>query len=317
MQNQILLTGATGFVGRSLLRYYKSMGENSPKVIAISRNPERFWSAYPELKKAAKWISADILIPESLPKHLPCTHIIHAAADSITRPESSVLDHYDQIVLGTRNMLESAIASGAKRFLFVSSGAVYGPQPLHIKTISESYCGMPDPLDSRNVYGVSKRTAEHLCALYAEKYDIDTIVARCFAFVGQDLPLDKHFAIGNFIRDALYRDEITVSGDGKEVRSYLDQSDLAVWLMVLLEKGKSGYPYNVGSDQPITILDLAQLVRDTISPKKKVHVSGKHSSTDRDRSCYLPDITRAREEFGLKVTVSLPDAIFNTALAHQ
>jgi len=74
------------------------------------------------------------------------------------------------------------------------------------------------------------------------------VVARCFAFVGADLPLNVHFAIGNFIRDALTADALTVSGDGTPLRTYLDQSDLAHWLFTMLERGRSGEDYNVSSD---------------------------------------------------------------------
>jgi len=161
-------------------------------------------------------------------------------------------------------------------------------------------------------YGVAKRGAEHLCALYRHAYGLETVVARCFAFVGPDLPLDVHFAIGNFIRDALTADAITVGGDGSPLRSYLDQRDLAEWLSVLLLKGRSGHAYNVGSDQSIRIGDLAHLVRDTLSPGKPVHIKGVPDARQH-RNIYVPDITKAKTELGLRVSVSLTDAIAHAA----
>ena len=153
--------------------------------------------------------------------------------------------------------------------------------------------------------------------LYKDKYGIETVIARCFSFVGRDLPLNVHFAIGNFIRDALWRDEITVSGDGLAVRSYLDQTDLAVWLITILENGRSGYAYNVGSDKSIEIAQLARLVRDIISPLKKIVIRGKQSETELCRLRYVPNITRARQELGLKVTVPLEEAIRISALTNR
>jgi dTDP-glucose 4,6-dehydratase len=185
-----------------------------------------------------------------------------------------------------------------------------------MEQIPEDYNGIPDPLNPQNAYSVAKRCAEHLCALYQDRYGLQTIVSRCFAFIGRDLPLDVHFAIGNFIRDALYRDEITVAGDGTAVRAYLDQRDLAVWLTTLMEKGQGGRAYNVGSDQAITIANLADQVRDLLSPGKPVHILGK-AEVSGDRSRYVPDISRARTELALDVTIPLAEAIRATAEANK
>ena len=125
-------------------------------------------------------------------------------------------------------------------------GGVYGAQPTDLDIIPETYHGMPDPLHAANAYGVAKRQAEHLCALYADRFGIEPVIARCFAFVGEDLPLDVHFAIGNFIRDALFRDEITVNGDGSPIRSTWTRLELARWLLVMLRHGEAGRAYNVG-----------------------------------------------------------------------
>ena len=171
---------------------------------------------------------------------------------------------------------------------------------------------MPDPLNSNNAYGVAKRAAEHLCAIYSDQYNLETVIARCFAFVGPDLPLEVHFAIGNFIRDALWRDEITVSGDGTAVRSYMDQRDLASWLLAILEHGKSGHAYNLGSDQPITISDLAYLVRDIISPVKFVRILGK-SIDDNGRNRYVPNIDKAQQSLDLTLRYTLKQSIQSTS----
>jgi UDP-glucuronate decarboxylase len=315
-QDHILLTGGTGFFGKALLRYWVEKAKNGkkmPLVTILSRDPRRFGILYPELIEKP-WLfmhHGDITKPNTFPKKIAFTHVIHAAADSTLGPKLTPLERYDQIVDGTRNLLDFATSSGAKRFLFTSSGAVYGTQPPHLERITEDWHGMPDPLTPNNAYGVAKRAAEHLCVLYGQKYNIETVIARCFAFVGPDLPLDVHFALGNFIRDALWRDEITVSGDGTPLRSYLYQKDLADWLITLLNNAQSGQAYNVGSDQAISIAELAYLVRDIIAPKKLVKFINS-SDLNKNRNIYIPSIQKAKNELKLEVKVSLSEAIRNT-----
>lgn len=308
----LLVTGGTGFFGLALLRHWQALGGDAPRVTVLSRDPERFAARYPDLAGLVEWVRGDVLKPDSLPHGQRYSHVLHGATDSTFGAKLSSLERYIQIVDGTRNILEFAVETGVSRFLLTSSGGVYGPQSQEIGRIPETYNGMPDPLSSHNAYSVAKRCAEHLCALYQERYGIQAVIARCFAFVGRDLPLNVHFAIGNFIRDALWADGITVSGDGTPLRSYLDQRDLAVWLMTLLEKGQGGRAYNVGSDAAISIADLAHLVRDIVSPGKPVRILGK-ADANGARSRYVPDIYRARAELGLEVTIQLADAIRTTA----
>lgn len=316
---KLLLTGGTGFFGRALLRHWLKINQEDASsvlnITVLTRSPETFCTAYPEFKNLP-WLhfhSGDILHSNTLPHKQYFTHILHAAADSTTGPELSPLQRYEQIVTGTRNLLDFALDCGAKRFLLTSSGAVYGIQPQGMVGVPESYNGIPDPLNPKNAYGLAKRTAEHLCALYQNAYGLETVIARCFAFVGRDLPLDVHFAVGNFIRDALWRDAIIVAGDGSPVRSYLDQCDLAAWLLVLLEKGQSAQAYNVGSDEAITIRDLAYLVRDTLAPDKPVHIQRESAADNAHRNRYVPDVSKIRNELGVQIQIPLTDAIRATA----
>jgi len=311
---RILLTGGTGFFGRALLRHWADAEVPPRAVWVLTRAPARFARAHPALA-AAPWLTlhpGDILAPASLPRGVAFDRLLHAAADSAPAVPLSPLDQYAQIVDGTRHLLDFAVAQGIPRVLFVSSGGAYGPQPPDLERIPETYRGMPDPLEARNSYGVAKRTAEHLCALYRERHGLETVVARCFAFVGRDLPLRAHFAIGNFIRDALEAPAITVAGDGTPVRSYMDQRDLAAWLMALLERGRSGEAYNVGSDEAVTVRELAHLVRDIVAPDKPVQVAAGPAGTGAGNR-YVPAIEKARRELGVSPTISLRSAIQDTA----
>ena len=320
---KLFITGGTGFFGKSILRYLQtkfSLDESDmPEIVVVlSRDPERFLFQNPEFQNLS-WLEfhrGDIVSPATFPENIKFTHVIHAAADSTDTAKMSNLDRYHQIVDGSRNILDFAVRVGAEKFLLTSSGGAYGRQPPNLLSIPETYCGMPNPLISQNAYGVGKRQSELLCALYSEQFGLQCVVARCFAFVGPDLPLDAHFAIGNFIHDALYKKVITVSGDGSPFRSYLYQQDLAHWLFRLLLDGGGSQAYNVGSDRAISIVDLAKLVRDQIAPQKEVIIRGKIKE-DSERNLYIPDIQKAIMEMGLSVSISLPEAIQLTAMRHQ
>ncbi len=318
---RILVTGGTGFFGRALLRHWLAQAEAGakvPRVLALSRNPAAFLRRYPVFSNVP-WLgfhTGDILNPDSLPRAEVFTHVLHAATDSTLGPRVAPLELFRQIFDGTRNLLDLAVATGARRFLLTSSGAIYGPQPPDLPALAEDWPGSPDLRNPANAYGLGKRAAEHLCALYQDAHGIETVVARCFAFVGPDLPLDVHFAIGNFIRDALTREAITVSGDGTPLRTYLDQADLAQWLVTLLERGRLGEVYNVGSDEVVSIAELAHLVRDILAPDKPVRILVAATDTA-GRNRYVPDIRKVRDELGLDVTIPLTESIRHTGAANR
>jgi dTDP-glucose 4,6-dehydratase len=319
----LLISGGTGFFGKALLRFWlspKGEAHRPSSAIILSRSPDRFLETYPEFLEAnwITWVTADLTRPESMlgVEVAGVSHVLHAATESTLGPALTYQKQFDQILEGTRNMLALALRAGRPRFLLTSSGGVYGNFPPGLSHVSESYLGIPDPLAPRSAYSIAKRVSEHLCALAANEHGLPVIISRPFAFCGPDLPLDVHFAIGNFIRDALCAEKITVSGDGSPVRSYLDQDDLAAWLMSLLTDGQPGQAYNIGSDEPISILDLAHLVRDLISPNKRVEVLKAYDGVA-DRQYYVPNISKITKALGVRQTVSLKESIIQSADANR
>ena len=307
----ILLTGGTGFFGKALIREFLATElVNETNLTIVSRNPAQFEKNYPDLLdiKSIRIVKGNIENINSLPNDKRYSHIIHAATDSTLGPQLNPIVRYNQIVKGTSNLLEFAVTNKAERFLLTSSGGIYGPQPDEIDFISEDYLGSPLLTEVSAAYSHGKRAAEHLCALYSESFGIDFTIARCFTFVGRDLPFNVHFAIGNLMNDALYNSDIVIKGDGTPIRSYLDQRDLAKWLWTLLFEGKNGEIYNVGSDRAISILELAHTIRRLLSPNKAIVIKGKNNPISY-RNRYIPDISKINRELSLAPEYNLEEAI--------
>ena len=312
---RIFITGGTGFFGcwllESLIWANDKLGLNT-EVVVLTRNYDAFRKKAPHL---ANHPSIQFIIGDVTSFNFPegnFSYVIHAATEASAKlNEENPLLMFDTIVQGTRHTLEFAKLCQAKKFLLTSSGAVYGKQPSALTHIPEDYIGAPDPTHAQSAYGEGKRAAEMLCTLYGKQYGFETKIARCFAFVGPYLPLDTHFAIGNFIRDGLQGGPILVNGDGTPYRSYLYAADLAVWLWTILLKGRSCYPYNVGSDVDITISNVARLVGSVFQPPIEV-VIAKKPSGEKPGQRYVPLTTRAFSELGLKPIIALEEAIQRT-----
>jgi len=321
----VFITGATGFFGiwllETLLAANREFSLNC-RVLGLSRDPARFARKAHHLATdpAVSWIEADVrdfAFPAG-----PVTHVIHAATESSTTlnaddPQAM----FDVCVEGTRRVLALAREKRPARMLLTSSGAVYGRQSPELSHVPEDFTGGPDPLDPRNAYAEGKRAAEHLCAIAClpppAGAGLHISIARCFAFVGPHLPLDIHFAIGNFIRDALAGGPIRVNGDGTPYRSYLYAADLAEWLFTILLRGRAGRAYNVGSEEAVSIRELAERVA---SVAASVRADGRQPAIeiarqgrpDASAERYIPSCSTAHAAFGCTSCVSLDEAIART-----
>jgi len=311
---RIFITGGTGFFGCWLLESFAHANAQlglQAHAVVLTRDPAGFAAKAPHLAKRSdiEFLAGDVRT-FSFPDG-PFAHVIHAGTTSSAPVEPGEM--FATIVDGTRRVLEFAAGHGTGKLLLVSSGAVYGRQPSDLTHIREDYPGAPDPLAPASAYGEGKRAAELMCALASRKPGFEAKIARCFAFAGPYLPLDAHFAIGNFIRDALGGGPIRVAGDGTPHRSYLYAADLAVWLWTILLKGPSGRAYNVGSDIGLCIAELARLVADAVASKVEVIVA-KQSDRQKPPERYVPSTIRAREELGLRQQIGLTEAVSRTII---
>ena len=319
-KKKIFVTGGTGFFGKWLLESFAWANDQlklDAQMCVLSRSPDTFKSRYPHFAEALSitFHKGDVRSFEFPQERFD--FIIHAATDASAQLNTeNPLLMLDTIVEGTRRTLEFARHCGTRRFLLISSGAIYGKQPSDLLHVPEDYSGAPDPTQPASAYGEAKRMAELLCSIYQRKYDLRTIIARCFAFLGPYLNLDIHYAVGNFVRDGLVGGPIYVNGDGTPYRSYLYAADLAIWLWTLLLRGDPGEAYNVGSEEAISIRDLAYEVKAAFSNALKV-VIRKSSAPGMKAEYYVPSIRKVSESLGLDSWINLREALHRMIQWHQ
>jgi nucleoside-diphosphate-sugar epimerase len=314
---RILITGGTGFFGSWLLEslcHANRLWKLGTKAVVLTRNPEAFRRKAPHIAEdpAIELLRGDVLELPDVPGE--CSHLIHAATDASAHLlKTDPLMMLDTVLLGTRNVLGLAASKGVGRALFTSSGAVYGRQPWDLERIPDDWPGAPDCTNPGSAYAEGKRAAENLCAIFSSQHGLPVSIARCFAFLGPYLPLDTHFAIGNFIRDAMQGGPLIVNGDGTPFRSYLYASDLTAWLWHLLVRGESTVAVNVGSEESISIGELADRVARTLGGVEYRVLKSPEPGRKPER--YVPGTSRARD-LGLEQTVSLEEGILRTARWH-
>ncbi len=326
----VFITGGTGFFGRWLLESFAETNHRlslGAQAVVLTRNPEGFRRRADRLasdefiqlvKGDVQTLDVEMVqsqLGSAAPEHF--AHFIHAASETTeTANRHDPTQVLETSLIGTRRALDFAARMGAENFLLTSSGAVYGAQPHDLSHVPENYSGAPDIAAPLSAYGEGKRVAELLCNARSQRGAMNCKIARCFAFVGPHLALDAHYAIGNFIRDALAGKQIQVNGDGTPVRSYLYAADLAIWLWTILLSPAASGTYNVGSDETHSIREIAKYVSQNSStqpPVKVVQTPQPNSPATR----YVPDISRARRELGLQSWMPLAAAIRKTLEFHQ
>lgn len=310
----LFITGGTGYIGKWLLETLvhadAALGLGLRGTV-LTRDPAAFRSSHPHLAREDgpfRFVAGDVRSFE-LPR-ASFTHAIHAATDVVAT--NAPLQTFDVTVDGTRRVLELCRASGVRDVLLLSSGAVYGRIPETLTHVPESFHGRPDLGTVGAAYGVGKIATEWLGTAYSQAHGLSCKSARVFAQVGPFLALDKQFAAGNFILDVLEGRTFVIKGDGTPTRSYMYGTDLAAWLLAILVRGRSCAAYNVGSDDGVSIEELAHAVAaaaGVAEPKVSIltpRVEG------RPRERYVPDIGLARSELGLRIHTPLPAALTRT-----
>lgn len=319
--SKILITGGTGFVGSWLvetLAFLNDAFDYGIRMQLLAKHASQFKNRAPHLAGRKDVSLLDKDVKDIIEFDEDVSYIVHAAANPDNRLHSSdPLRAMGVIAKGTESALAAASRiSGLKKFMNISSGLVYGPQPLALDAIPESFSGGPDCASIMSVYSEAKRFSETLCAVYRNQYKMPVVTARPFAFIGPYQFLDKPWAVNNFMSDALRGGAINILGDERTIRSYMYPSDMAFWLLRILAAGDSGHAYNVGSPFGITLKELADKIAANFTPQPEVRLASKDYKPPH-RSRFVPDVRAAESSLGLRVRVGIDDAIKRTLLWHR
>jgi len=317
---QIFISGGTGFLGTWLLELIAVLNARhkfNTRVTVYSRSAPVFSRRHNHLaaRKEFRFLEGDICHLTELPQGTD--YIIHAAALTDRRIFASNPTAVGEVnSMGTIRLLRATnLLERLKTFLLVSSGLVYGPQPLSMERISEN-CSSGFACDNANaIYAESKRFSESFATSFVSEAKLPLVIVRPFAFVGPYQSMELPWAVTDFIRDSLAGRPIKIMGDGSTVRSIMYASDYAYWTLAALARGQTRHTYNIGSPEPVDLLSLARMITQHFSPAPEILT--KVGQYGHETTRLVPCVDKAKRELGVELTVPLADAIQKTINWHR
>lgn len=313
-KKSILITGATGLIGSFLidmLRYLNQNEEAQIQIFALSRNIKKLEERFGEEDLFLHYVIGDICGEWNL--EYPIDYVIHAAANSYPSlfredPTGTIM----KSVEGTRNVLEVTRKCSAKRFLFISSGEVYGQYQSNCVRHSEKENGMVDILSPRSCYPLGKQVAENLCICYGEQYCLPVVIARlCHTFGPNALESDNR-AHMQFIRNAVSGESIILKSEGLQERSYLYIADSAAAIYTVLLHGQAENAYNVSSRETMSIREFAEICASVSGEKIRMQLPTEAECIERSPIERQVLDGRRLRNFGWDAQFSLREGIIHT-----
>ena len=264
--SSILITGASGMIGSYMVDVLLRSCENGSgiKVIAMARDVEKMKKRFSAYKNSDNLVLVKHDLNEPLDLNLKVDYIIHAAsnatpADFNADPVGTLMVN----IMGTKMLLDYAKRIDCKRFLYVSSGEVYGVMPDSANSFLETDAGYVDSTSVRSCYPNGKRAAETLCVSYSHQHGVDTVIVRPSHVYGPTALQSDDRACSSFIRSGVDRQDIVLNSAGKNIRSYTYVADAVSALLSVLINGKKCEAYNISnSDSIVSIYEFAKIVSD-------------------------------------------------------
>jgi nucleoside-diphosphate-sugar epimerase len=265
----VLISGANGYVPQFFvhgLLARNDLHNAKIKVIALCRNKQRASERFGEYLNRDDFQLLIQDVCEPLSGEIKADYFIHAASPAgfYGRNEKPV-STFNANVIGTKNMLDCAVANHALGFLLVSSVDVYGLMPTG-ERLKESDIGILDSLNVRNAYACGKRAAEAMAICYKEQYALPIIIARPFQIIGAGIALDDGRLHADFVSQILSSGKIVLKGDGSAKRTFMYISDAIIGMMTAMLNGISGEAYNIVDEKgEANVLELAKLMASLVS----------------------------------------------------
>lgn len=267
----ILVTGATGTIGSFVVDTLLRMNEvqnAGMNIIIAGRDVQKLSKRFPHAQKnGGCFVPYDFTRP--IVFDLPVDYIIHSAGNATPGafngdPVGTIISN----IHGTYQLLEYGRMHETKRFVYVSSGEVYGLGDVTLEAMEESYSGPLDPTSPRSCYPSSKRTAETLCASYTKQFGLETIIVRPSHTYGAGMTAVDDRAHAQFFRNAIHGQDIVLKSAGTQMRSYTYVSDCVSGLLTAMLNGEAGQAYNLANPAArVTIAQLAQCIAQTAGQK--------------------------------------------------
>jgi nucleoside-diphosphate-sugar epimerase len=305
---KLLIVGGSGFFGKSFIDYFnvnsfKKWGID--EIIISSRTKQKILGI--------ETVIYDSKVDHTLPE---AEYIIYAASSTNpntyrTNPDLEI-NQQTEAINKFKKIIDS-FANPPKKIIYLSSGAVYGQSNLNKMQTDERFTKLKpdDHQNEKKFYAKIKSQWENFLL---SQYPEQSIIARCFAFIGPQLSLKSHFVMGYFINQFIQNKSIQPSSHHQVVRSYMHTDDLIEWLLhLLIHVSPQHYPIvNVGSDEAVEIHALANIFN---------QLAGQHmldfeidvSLSDR----YVPNTSLASNLLGLKLKYNLKESINRTIYAHK
>lgn len=269
----VMISGATGMIGKCIidllmLRNRQTECENPCKenieapvtVVALSRNEKRAQERFGEYwnMDTFRYISCDV--NEVIPECGKVDYIIHAASN--THPLQYSQDSIGTItanIIGTKNLLDYAVAHQTERFCFVSSVEIYGENRGDVERFGEEYLGYINCNTLRAGYPESKRLGETLCNAYFQTYQLDFVIPRLSRVYGPTMLDSDSKAVAQFIKKAATGEDIVLKSAGTQLYSYTYAPDAAMGVLTVLLKGEQGEAYNISDiDSEVTLRQITE-----------------------------------------------------------